>query len=65
MLDTVLLGMTDVTAFEHIDHPEKLNEILEYIKEHDPCCVKVMEKMKVQRFNVLILARLHCDSRLS
>jgi hypothetical protein len=39
MLDTVLLGMTDVTAFEHIDHPEKLNEILEYIKEHDPCTI--------------------------
>jgi hypothetical protein len=26
MLDTVLLGMTDVTAFELIDHPEKLND---------------------------------------
>lgn len=53
-LATVLLGMTDGTAFELIDHPEKLNDkkVLDYIKEDDTCCVKIMEKIRVQRFDV-------------
>lgn len=49
MLATVLLGMTDAKVFKLIDHPEKLNKKILYIKEGDPCCVKIMEKMKVQR----------------